>query len=961
MVSLPPVNNLLHGRFAQAAARFMSPARRLHIVFPIVCEDAAWARRLDIAFKDFAHCESAVEGNGALIDVLNGCTISGDWQPLFENPAFLWRKHFHLDPQEYAPDDDADPERGSVPRAWRTPYIGNAVHLLSEYLLRINEGKAGASDGLNDKPEYPKIGSVTQSSGTGKSRLLYEYGKLVFTLPFKLRHDARSTDGYSIPTDNQVKWFLEPGYYGCLGSEELEERCLLFFAALLETAAILLQAQVRQQGKFSGAQAAASWWHMHFHRNRRPLYSAVIEQAEGTIRGDSQGVSMASDDARAAMDHLLRVLEAAIETSDPFPVKVVICFDDAQKFKGMVTAKRNSLEELPVLPVVCKALDIFRDSPVVVLFSSTCFNLIYRNSSAHWTEWKGQIFHKPFTNTFSWRYDPFQVPNGRTFTLDELAELSFMARLGRPLYPSLIVSGESPELVLDLAKRKLQPQDPDDLDQARKARIAVIDILMGLIDPILSGVSLDLVHALISDYMRAITWDRGRFESLYQPEPFLAEAASSLLFSWENGNPDVVIKTVNDVYWRNHVMQLSDANELGVRILLTSAYRQACWRDRRSREDPVIFSEGCKLRTFLKCLFVQANDALKATPDNIRPDELDGTSTLDQALGDAIVRFTSFHPWEDDEPPSQHFLHRALMSNMAILCTRGKHLADVVIPVVVRDKGDACVHVVTALFIGTRNLHRGGLHDALVLDQDWLRFFRENPEPCTCGGSELPPTGRVDLARLPYVSILMDLGKQVETPSRIRAVRADEAARETEERRRSRDVESESSEDSSSTPMDEDPHMEQDEDEEEEEEEDDDDDNDDDEDEDEDEDEVQRPRHPRYSMYVRGCTPELLRGVSSTNVEAFTRLLELSGNDSDHPAARHRRAWMGNMPRTWLYQFVPPPPPPGDEEVFYVVKWGDIFVREDSYCWEDKDRKGKGKEVNQEIEDERDSDRIDEA
>ncbi|KAI0263724.1 hypothetical protein BC834DRAFT_885246 [Gloeopeniophorella convolvens] len=856
MARLPPVNDLLEGRFAQAASRFMSPAHRLHIIYPIVSEDTEWAKRLEPAFKDLAHCERAVETNGALVAVLNQCSVSGDWAPLFADPAFLWRRHLQLEPQGHV-SDEPDCMRPGGSKAWEAPYRWpGTLDLLSKYLRDMSKGK---TTGQTGESHYPKVGAILQGSGTGKSRLIYEYGSAWII-------------NYHLPTDGDVRQFF---VFSGHSPVEVEERCLLFFSTLLEAAAILLQARVQQNGKFSDAKAAASWWHRYIHRNRRLLYPTVVKQAEDAFRGGSEGKQPASNGAQAAMDTFLRMLEAAVEEPDQFPVKVVICFDDAHELRTTVVYDEHSYARLPVpgLPTICKALDVFRDSPAAVLLLSTHFNLAYRYSAHHWTRWIEKLSYQPFWR-FTWHWGAYPMtPSPSTISYDAL----------------IFNGGLTTELVLDFAKRQLSPRDPSDPIQVREARIAVIAIPTNLIRPNRFDIPMPLLNTLSARHMLTTAWDHtGEPNGRYLPEPFLAEAASSLLSEWEANEPDLVISTASSVYWDYPVACLDDANELGVRILLTSAYRRACRQDQDDTTGPTVYSKGCRLKTFLQCLFVRADEALNARPDNLQPNGPDGVPpTLDEALGEAIVRFTSFYTHPSEEPPSQQLLHRLFLKGLAVFNTCRKQHADVVIPVIVRKEGAMCVHIVTALFIGTRNCRNGGLNDELAIEPFDLCFFRKNPEPCACGGSDSPLTGRVDLARLPYVSILMDLGKQVRTPARMR-VRSEKALEDQY---------------SDSDGPDEAPRR------------------------------LPVVRHPRYSMFVRGCTPALLCGVTSANMGDFARLLELSGDDSDHPAARHRRFWVGGMSRAWFYGPDYTPPPLGDEEAFYVGKWGEVKVTRDLYSY----------------------------
>ena len=61
------------------------------------------------------------------------------------------------------------------------PYQGNTVTLLTQALHEMNT--------TQPRQPYDNFVSIIQSSGTGKSRLVHETAKVIFTLPFNLRSE----------------------------------------------------------------------------------------------------------------------------------------------------------------------------------------------------------------------------------------------------------------------------------------------------------------------------------------------------------------------------------------------------------------------------------------------------------------------------------------------------------------------------------------------------------------------------------------------------------------------------------------------------------------------------------------------------------------------------------------------------------------------------------------------------
>lgn len=69
-------------------------------------------------------------------------------------------------------------------KAWDLPYVGRAVSLLHDAINQMNVTRQSRPDKDN---EYANFVPIVQSSGTGKSRLVNELARCVFTLPFNIR------------------------------------------------------------------------------------------------------------------------------------------------------------------------------------------------------------------------------------------------------------------------------------------------------------------------------------------------------------------------------------------------------------------------------------------------------------------------------------------------------------------------------------------------------------------------------------------------------------------------------------------------------------------------------------------------------------------------------------------------------------------------------------------------------
>lgn len=79
-----------------------------------------------------------------------------------------------------------------VRAAWTTPYNHPDPEMLSKALLDMKE--------LSESKNYGNTVAIVQSSGCGKSRMVDETAKFLFTLPFNLRPSKDDIGEYQLPS-----------------------------------------------------------------------------------------------------------------------------------------------------------------------------------------------------------------------------------------------------------------------------------------------------------------------------------------------------------------------------------------------------------------------------------------------------------------------------------------------------------------------------------------------------------------------------------------------------------------------------------------------------------------------------------------------------------------------------------------------------------------------------------------
>lgn len=79
-----------------------------------------------------------------------------------------------------------------VEKAWDSPFIGNSHHVLIANLRAMYTASLQAANGANDRMVDMSCTAIVQSSGSGKSRMVDEVAKHIFTIPFNIREAAET-------------------------------------------------------------------------------------------------------------------------------------------------------------------------------------------------------------------------------------------------------------------------------------------------------------------------------------------------------------------------------------------------------------------------------------------------------------------------------------------------------------------------------------------------------------------------------------------------------------------------------------------------------------------------------------------------------------------------------------------------------------------------------------------------
>ena len=146
---------------------------------------------------------------------------------------------------------------------------------------------------------YSNVVSIVQSSGTGKSRMVDQLARSVFTIPFNIR-SVKDNQGISLscsyciilnifhcldlafpPPDDIVRAFLVSKALATGTADNIERFYLAFLASLFSKTKDELESARPTQRE--GTKSLAVWWRDHLRQPdiRPQFYSSVVNEAKG--------------------------------------------------------------------------------------------------------------------------------------------------------------------------------------------------------------------------------------------------------------------------------------------------------------------------------------------------------------------------------------------------------------------------------------------------------------------------------------------------------------------------------------------------------------------------------------------------------------------------------------------------------------------------------------------------------
>lgn len=350
---------------------------------------------------------------------------------------------------------------------------------------------------------------------------------------------------------------------------------------------------------------------------------------------------------------------------------------------------------------------------------------------------------------------------------------------------------------------------------------------------------------LVTSHMRtvySISRHLAYLRSGYSSEPILAEAAARQLYNWRRdqlqqySTVEPAVTILRESY-RDGLLAHSEIRDTVGRLLLVLAH------DHAATNNGGVFSAHISVEAFFKALLPEeaADKLLDSVPDNgINAQGM--ATTLREAYKDAVLNFTHFAQWEDDSTMIEDIALGCFIRHMALACRSNTAIVDVFIPVLMDSNANLEPSVMSGLFVQFHLRQQAGSLSAYTINEEEMKFF-----------SRRGPRSR------PYISLIMELG--VTSPPPLLAQMYANYWPKTAKEDQKTNAEPDDSPIAQGSPT---------------------------------ESQMNIPPaapsrrrqtavHPRYSMYIHGCSPSVYKVISKDDHSLYKILIGSGEPLSEHP------------------------------------------------------------------------------
>ncbi|KAI0753125.1 hypothetical protein C8Q80DRAFT_1150166 [Daedaleopsis nitida] len=517
---------------------------------------------------------------------------------------------------------------------------------------------------------------------------------------------------------------------------------------------------------------------------------------------------------------------------------------------------------------------------------------------------------------------------------DELNDMVLMACFGRPLWRSLLWPHpdnllktfdrdgtaatlahikSTPTLdsqcrgVLDVACAKLLYEKDLSRDYAgysNAARSAVLDVRLTLsYEP-----SCAQQHELnlVASHMRTVYSVRKGRESVrsgYPSEPILAVAAARLLTDWDRaakktGGHSPYIKILHD-HLKDDLLASGEIGEAVGRLLLLIARDRAepLKPDDETKADARYsrYARPVSVISFIKALSPKniAERILQSVPDNLPPPAIGVPVTFAKAFENAVINFTHFAKWADMSAINQRTALACYIRGMAPICRNNGPLADAFLPICIDPTKPLTPENMTGIIVQSKLRAAAGSLTAYAISQEKLGLFpKVDPS-----ASELRA----------YITLIMELGVTDSLPLLARTPTDYNSKTAKQERKRIKEQREDETSNQAAVNTPSKLVLPQ-------------------------PSKRGRPRrdHPRYSIYVYGCSPTVYAVIDPSERTLYRATIRGDHLLGDHPRqderslsmVRHQKPFfaVGHASWNWLHHSLGLSPDKQDWEAVWQEK-----------------------------------------
>ncbi|KAI6032504.1 hypothetical protein EDC04DRAFT_2230603 [Pisolithus marmoratus] len=453
--------------------------------------------------------------------------------------------------------------RSLLHRAFTSPYRGPVVEAFCKYLERNNEEFGSyVSDGV--PMFYGKFCSIVQSSGTGKSRLLFELrSQGVVVLYMNLRP---SDDLSGFPARDDVPARILTADLLGTNAVDYGTRCSAFFAAVFTMLGDYLSPRLAS----GSLEDTLEQWNASMcdllSKDRAQFFATLQNKYETyhkLIEGDAYYSSLPGEhDMINAYWKMIQSLSKLFPIGERHKPKIVIALDEAHTL-----CVRKPGDDHP-MTTLCRAISRYSGAnrignhAVWIVFVSTSVEVAGLGGPLRYydpTRVTGQWLYTPYTE-LGW--DQMAYPLTR-IAAEDVARADHIIGFGRPLWKSLQKLCTVEQLMAVASSKLSGPLGNKDLPLVTLSQRFCLNfnLVFGPPDTIEFFKSAVASHLCI--YIR-ITGDGNWVFAAYPSEPFLSCAAASVLHS--EGNLDTFLKVLEDKIICGMV-EVGRSGELASRLL----------------------------------------------------------------------------------------------------------------------------------------------------------------------------------------------------------------------------------------------------------------------------------------------------------------------------------------------------------------------------------------------------------